>query len=130
MMTDPIADMLTRLRNAAMAHHDRTELPASKLKVHVAKILKQEGFIDDYSSDNGSPSKLTLFLKYGRDRRPAFAGIRRASRPGRRYYVGYHDIPTVQNGMGVAILSTSHGLMTDREARTQKLGGEVLCEVW
>ncbi len=130
MMTDPVADMLTRLRNAALAHHDRTAIPASKLKVHLAGILKQEGFIDDFRVEEGPPNTLTLFLKYGRDRRPAFAGIRRASRPGRRYYVGHREIPKVQNGMGVAILSTSHGVMTDRDARHQRLGGEVLCEVW
>lgn len=130
MMTDPVADMLTRLRNAALAHHDRAVIPASKLKVHLAEILKKEGFIDDFRVEEGPARLLTLFLKYGRDRRPAFAGIRRASRPGRRYYVGHHDIPKVQNGMGVAILSTSHGVMTDRDARHQRLGGEVLCEVW
>ena len=130
MMTDPIADMLTRIRNAAQAHHERTVLPSSKLKVQLAGILKQEGFIDDYSVENGIPNTLTIVLKYSRDRRSAFVGMRRASRPGRRFYVGHRDIPRVQNGMGVAILSTSAGVMTDRDARDKRVGGEVLCEVW
>jgi small subunit ribosomal protein S8 len=132
MMTDPIADMLTRIRNAAQAQHEHTALPSSKLKVQVAEILKQEGFIDDYRVEdgNGAQSSLTIFLKYGRDRQSAFVGMRRASRPGRRFYVGHRDIPRVQNGMGVAILSTSAGVMTDRDARDKRVGGEVLCEVW
>ncbi len=130
MMTDPIADMLTRLRNAAKANHAETTLPASKLKTALAEILKQEGFIDDFRLEDGMPQSLTIRLKYGRDRRPAFLGIRRASRPGRRFYVGHRDIPRVQNGMGVAILSTSVGIMTDRDARHKRVGGEVLCEVW
>ena len=115
MMTDPIADMLTRIRNAAQAQHEHTVLPSSKLKAHIAEILKQEGFIDDFRVDAGVQNSLTIFLKYSRDRQSAFVGMRRASRPGRRFYVGHHDIPRVQNGMGVAILSTSAGLMTDRE---------------
>ena len=130
MMTDPIADMLTRLRNAALAHQDRTTIPASKLKVHLAEILKKEGFIDDFRIEDGTSKRITVFLKYGRDRACAFAGIRRSSRPGRRYYVGHHDIPKIQNGLGVAILSTSRGVMTDRDARDKRVGGEVLCEVW
>lgn len=130
MMTDPIADMLTRIRNAAQAQHERTVLPSSKLKVQVAEILKQEGFIDDYSVEEGVPNTLTIILKYSRDRQSAFVGMRRASRPGRRFYVGHRDIPRVQNGMGVAILSTSAGVMTDRDARDKRVGGEVLCEVW
>jgi len=130
MMTDPIADMLTRIRNAAQAQHEHTVLPSSNLKVQVAEILKQEGFIDDYRVDDGVQKSLTIFLKYGRDRQSAFVGMRRASRPGRRFYVGHHDIPRVQNGMGVAILSTSVGIMTGRDARNKRVGGEVLCEVW
>ncbi|MGB9339781.1 MAG: 30S ribosomal protein S8 [Polyangiales bacterium] len=130
MMTDPIADMLTRIRNAAQAQHDHTVLPSSNLKVQLAEILKQEGFIDDYRVDDGVQKSLTIFLKYGRDRQSAFVGMRRASRPGRRFYVGHHDIPRVQNGMGVAILSTSVGIMTGRAARDKRVGGEVLCEVW
>ena len=130
-MTDPIADMLTRLRNAAQAHHAETSIPSSKLKAQVAEILKQEGFIDDFSVEDGGPQKnLTIQLKYRGDRRCAFLGLKRASRPGRRFYVGHKDIPRVQNGMGVAILSTSVGIMTDRDARDKRVGGEVLCEVW
>lgn len=130
MMTDPIADMLTRIRNAAQARHERTIIPSSNLKQQLAEILKREGFIDDYRVEDGVQKKLTIVLKYGRDRQSAFVGIRRASRPGRRFYVGHKDIPRVQNGMGVAILSTSAGIMTDRDARDKRVGGEVLCEVW
>ncbi|MGB5810188.1 MAG: 30S ribosomal protein S8 [Polyangiales bacterium] len=130
MMTDPIADMLTRIRNAAQAQHQETIIPSSNLKAQVAEILKQEGFIDDYSVAEGVQRQLTIVLKYGRDRQSAFVGMRRSSRPGRRFYVGHKDIPRVQNGMGVAILSTSAGIMTDRDARDKRVGGEVLCEVW
>ncbi len=130
MMTDPIADMLTRIRNAAEAQHSETVIPASTLKERLAAILKQEGFIDDYRVEDGLPKKLTISLKYGRDRQSAFVGMKRASRPGRRFYVGHGEIPRVQNGMGVAILSTSAGIMTDRDARDKRVGGEVLCEVW
>ena len=130
MMTDPIADMLTRIRNAAQAQHEHTVLPSSNLKAELAEILKQEGFIDDYRVEDGVQRSLTIFLKYGRDRQSAFVGMRRASRPGRRFYVGHRDIPRVQNGMGVASLSTSAGIMTDRDARDKRVGGEVLCEVW
>jgi len=130
MMTDPIADMLTRIRNAAQAQHEQTVLPSSKLKERLVEILKQEGFIEDYRVEDGVQKTLTIFLKYGRDRQSAFVGMRRSSRPGRRFYVGHRDIPRVQNGMGVAILSTSVGVMTDRDARDKRVGGEVLCEVW
>lgn len=130
MMTDPIADMLTRIRNAAQAQHEQTIIPSSNLKQQLAEILKREGFIDDYRVEDGVQKKLTIVLKYGRDRQSAFIGIRRASRPGRRFYVGHKDIPRVQNGMGVVILSTSAGIMTDRDARDKRVGGEVLCEVW
>ena len=131
MMTDPIADMLTRIRNAALARHDRTEVPASRLKAAVAEILKSEGFIADVRPSEGDgPKKLTIVLKYGRDRGSAIDGVRRVSRPGRRVYVRHDRIPRVFSGLGISILSTSHGLMSDREARRQKLGGELLCEVW
>jgi small subunit ribosomal protein S8 len=130
MNTDPVSDMLTRIRNAALARLDRTEMPASTLKERMAELLKNEGYISDFRVDAELPRKLTVFLKYGRDRQSAIAGIRRASRPGRRLYVRHTDIPTVHNGLGVAILSTSRGVMTDKEARRQKVGGEVLCEVW
>ena len=131
MMTDPIADMITRIRNAGLARHDRTELPASRLKEEVAKILKLEGFIADVRRSEGEGTeKLTIVLKYGRDRQSAIDGIRRVSRPGRRVYVRHDRIPRVLSGMGVAILSTSRGVMSDKEARRQKVGGELLCEVW
>jgi small subunit ribosomal protein S8 len=134
MMTDPIADLLSRIRNASLARHDRTEVPASKLKHEVAKILKQEGFIADVRQAEDAAtaisSKLTIVLKYGRDRTAAIDGIRRVSRPGRRVYVRHDRIPRVYSGLGISILSTSRGLMSDREARRQKVGGELLCEVW
>ncbi len=131
MMTDPIADMLTRIRNAGLARHDRTEVPRSRLKEAVAKILKSEGFIADVrpSEGEGEP-KLTIVLKYGRDRQSAIDGVRRVSRPGRRVYVRHDRIPRVFSGLGISILSTSRGLMSDREARRQKVGGELICEVW
>lgn len=130
MMTDPIADMLTRIRNAALARHDRTEIPASKLKKAVADILKSEGYIADVRPSEGNTEKLTIVLKYGRDRSSAIDGVRRVSRPGRRVYVKHDRIPRVLSGLGISILSTSHGLMSDRDARKHKLGGELLCEVW
>jgi small subunit ribosomal protein S8 len=135
MMTDPIADMLSRIRNASLARHDRTEMPASRLKAAVAQILKAEGFIADVrqaeaEDSNGQQPKLTIVLKYGRDRTSAIDGIRRVSRPGRRVYVRHDRIPRVFSGLGISILSTSRGLMSDKEARRQKVGGELLCEVW
>ncbi len=133
MLTDPIADMLTRIRNAALARHDRIELPKSKLKFAVAKILKDEGYIADVQDavQEAEPDKrITIVLKYGRDRQSAIDGIRRVSRPGRRVYVRHDRIPRVLSGLGISILSTSRGLLSDREARRLKLGGELLCEVW
>ncbi len=130
MMTDPIADMLTRIRNAALARHDRTEVPASKMKQAVAEILKSEGYIADVRPSEGNTAKLTIVLKYGRDRSSAIDGVRRVSRPGRRVYVKHDRIPRVLSGLGISILSTSHGLMSDRDARRNKLGGELICEVW
>ncbi len=135
MMTDPIADMLTRIRNAGLARHDRTEVPASHLKEALAHILKSEGFIADVrpseSAGSGDGTKqLTIVLKYGRDRQSAIDGVRRVSRPGRRVYVRHDRIPRVLSGLGISILSTSRGLMSDREARRQKIGGELICEVW
>ena len=129
MMTDPVSDMLTRIRNAALARHERTLIPASQLKKHIAEILKSEGFIADVRQEE-DPRSLTIVLKYGRDRTSAIDGIRRISRPGRRVYVRHDHIPRVLSGMGVAILSTSRGVMSDKEARRQKVGGELLCEVW
>jgi small subunit ribosomal protein S8 len=131
MMTDPIADMLTRIRNAALARHERAEMPHSNLKEHLAGVLKGEGFIDDVRVSEGEgPKTLTLVLRYGRDRQSAIDGVRRVSAPGRRVYVRHDRIPRVRSGMGVSILSTSRGVMTDKEARRQRVGGELLCEIW
>jgi small subunit ribosomal protein S8 len=135
MTTDPISDMLARIRNASMARHASTCMPASKMKKAIAEILKTEGFIADVreESPDGAAVKhpqIRVVLKYNRDKDSAFAGMRRVSRPGRRVYVGHENIPRVLSGLGVSILSTSHGLMTDREARRRKVGGELLCEVW
>lgn len=130
MMTDPISDMLARIRNATLARQDRTEIPLSSIKVRIADILKAEGYVSDYRVDESGFGKIIVFLKYGRDRESAIAGMRRYSRPGRRVYVGYREIPRVHNGLGVAIMSTSRGVMTDKTAREQKVGGEILCEVW
>jgi small subunit ribosomal protein S8 len=131
MMTDPIADMLTRIRNAALARHDRTEMPYSRLKEHVARVLKSEGFLDDVRVSDGEGHKqLTVVLRYGRDKQSALDGVRRVSTPGRRVYVRHDRIPRVLSGMGVSILSTSQGVMTDKDARKQRVGGELICEVW
>jgi small subunit ribosomal protein S8 len=131
MMTDPIADMLTRIRNASLSRHDRAEMPHSKLKEHVATVLKAEGYLDDVRTSEGEgPKTLTLVLRYGRDRQSAIDGVRRVSTPGRRVYIRHDHIPRVCSGMGISILSTSRGVMTDREARKQRVGGELLCEVW
>lgn len=134
MVTDPIADMLARIRNAAGAHHDSTRMPASKIKLAIGEILKREGFIADVRTDDGDGSAqakaIVVSLKYTGERAAAFQGIRRVSRPGRRVYVSHDDIPRVLSGLGVSILSTSRGLMTDKEARKNRVGGEILCEVW
>ena len=137
-MTDPIADMLTRIRNAVHARHARVELPASKLKIEIAKILQDEGYIQGFKlieepaeRPTKSPRQvLRLFLKYGHGGERVISGIERVSRPGRRVYVGREEIPRVRRGLGIAVLSTSKGILSDREAREQKLGGELLCEVW
>lgn len=130
MMTDPIADMLARIRNASLARHERTEIPLSKLKVRLAEILRDEGYVLSFTTDEGART-ISVALKYhGRDRDSAIVGIRRKSRPGRRVYIGVEEIPKVHNGTGIAILSTSHGIMTDRAAREKRVGGELLCEVW
>jgi small subunit ribosomal protein S8 len=133
MMTDPIADMLARIRNAALARHDVARIPSSKIKKGIAELLQREGFISAVSEEEWGPTKkkvITLVLKYGGNKRAAFMGMRRVSKPGRRVYVGYGEIPRVLNGLGLSIISTSQGLMTDKEARTKKVGGELLCEVW
>jgi small subunit ribosomal protein S8 len=136
-MTDPIADMLTRLRNANSAYHDTVAMPYSKIKAHIAGILKQEGYIADFaveeaSSADGSPvgKSLVLTLKYGPSRERSIAGLRRVSKPGLRVYAKASNMPRVLNGLGVAIISTSHGLLTDRSATKEGVGGEVLAYVW
>ena len=130
-MTDPIADMLTRIRNGQMARLDRVDIPSAKMKVAIARILKDEGYIKNFKvlKDN-KQGILRVFLKYGSDNTPVMKGIKRQSKPGRRTYVGSDGIPPVLYGLGVAILSTSQGLMTDREARRQNVGGELICSVW
>src|SRR5262245_24128036 len=133
MLTDPIADMLTRIRNANTAMHDEVVMPASKQKVALAHILKQEGYIADFStapSTKGPGDVLTVSLKYTPERHRTITGLRRVSKPGLRVYRKASDVPRVLGGLGVAVVSTSHGLMTDREARQRKVGGEILCYVW
>jgi len=133
MMTDPIADMLTRLRNANLAFHDDVAMPSSKLKESLAGILQQEGYITgfDVSDDSTRPGrKLTITLKYTPDRKRTISGLRRISKPGLRVYSKATDVPRVLGGMGISILSTNQGLMTDREARQRRVGGEILCQVW
>ena len=130
-MTDPVADMLTRLRNANSAHHDTVSLPSSKLKTHIAEILKQEGYISSWEvSDARVGQTLTLTLKYGPNRERSIAGIKRVSKPGLRVYAKSDELPRVLGGLGVAIISTSQGLLTDRQARKRSVGGEVLAFVW
>ena len=132
-MTDPIADMLTRIRNANTAMFDTVSMPSSKLKVNLAKVLMKEGYIADYRVETveGKPgTTLTITLKYSVDRKKTIIGIKRVSKPGLRIYTKADQMPKVLGGVGVAVVSTSHGLMTDREARKAKLGGEVLCYVW
>ena len=130
-MTDPVADMLTRLRNANSAHHDSVSLPSSKLKTHIAEILKREGYIGSWEvSDARVGQTLTMTLKYGPNRERSIAGIKRVSKPGLRVYARSTEIPPVLGGLGVAILSTSSGLLTDRQAESKGVGGEVLAYVW
>ncbi len=133
MLTDPVSDLLARIRNAALARHEFTNVPHSKLKAGIAQLLKREGYIADVRTEQiGSQPRETLIivLKYTKERNAAFRGIKRVSKPGRRVYVRYSEIPRVLSGLGVSILSTSHGLMTDGDARSKKVGGELLCEVW
>ena len=132
-MTDPIADMLTRLRNANTAMHDDVSMPSSKVKEALAGLLKKEGYIDDFSvADNTDrPGRtLTVIMKYSPERARIISGIKRVSKPGLRVYTKSDNIPRVLGGLGVAVVSTSQGLMTDREARKRKVGGEILCYVW
>jgi small subunit ribosomal protein S8 len=132
-MTDPIADMLTRIRNGNVAYHDEITMPSSKLKESLAQILEREGYIEGYevAPATGRPGEtLTVKMKYSPERARTISGIQRVSKPGLRVYRGADKLPRVLGGLGVAVLSTSHGLMTDREARKRHVGGEVLCYVW
>ena len=133
-MTDPIADMLTRIRNALMAGHSYTVVPSSKMKLSIAGILKDEGFIENYDVTGDRPQPMIrMWLKYAgdrKDRRPVITELKRVSKPGRRVYTGKKDIPWVLSGMGIAVLSTSRGIMTGKKARRLGIGGEVLCHIW
>ena len=132
-MTDPIADMLTRVRNANTAMHDEVQMPASKKKEALAELLKKEGYIEDYAvTTNGDRpgSTLTVTMKYSPERARTISGLKRVSKPGLRVYKPAKEVPRVLGGLGVAVVSTSQGLMTDREARKRRVGGEVLCYVW
>jgi small subunit ribosomal protein S8 len=131
MYTDPIADMLTRIRNANQALHPQVTMPSSKLKVELAKMLSTEGYVDGYKVEDATVGKeLTVTLRYLNDRDRVLKGIRRISSPGNRIYKNASQVERVRGGIGVSIISTSDGLMTDREARRRKVGGEILCEVW
>ena len=137
-MTDPIADMITRIRNAVVAKHTRVDLPASKLKAEIARILQDEGYIQGFRMVEAAAEKtgqqprpmIRLFLKYGPHGERVISGLERISRPGRRVYLGVEDVPTVLGGLGTSILTTSRGVMTGRAARKAGVGGEVLCNVW
>lgn len=130
-MTDPVADLLTRVRNAQRAGHESVAVPASKLKQRIAEVLASEGYINGVTrEEDGRQGILHLALKYAPDGKPAITELKRASKPGRRWYVGAREIPRVKNGLGIAILSTSRGVLADSDARRQKAGGEILCTVW
>lgn len=130
-VTDFVGDFLTVIRNASSAHKDKVTLPASKLTVKIAELLKTEGFVDNVKPFTENKKQyVRVHLKYVQGKRPALQGLRRLSKPGRRRYVGSEEIPRVQGGLGVAIISTSKGILTDREARKSKLGGELLCSAW
>jgi len=130
-VSDPIADLLTRIRNANTANHDRVEVPGSKLKRAIVEILKEEGYIRDYEwVDNGHQGIIRIYLKYGPNKTKVISGLRRISRPGLRVYAKRDQVPRVLGGLGIAILSTSKGVMTDKKARQEGLGGEVLCYIW
>lgn len=131
MMTDPIADMLTRIRNALRAKHDRVTIPASKTKREIARILREEGYVSDVTVDETGPQgAIEIGLKYVGDRETVITDLARVSTPGRRIYCDKEHLPTVLNGLGIAIISTSRGLLSDRQCREQGVGGEILCKVW
>lgn len=129
-MTDPIADMLTRIRNAIQARHEVVAIPASKIKIEIAKILKKEGFIIDYKVSDEVKKTITVTLKYGPNREKVISGLKRISKPGLRVYADVDSIPRVLNGLGIAILSTPEGVITDKVARAKHVGGEVIAYVW
>ena len=130
-LSDPISDMLTRIRNANMAEHKQVQIPHSKMKTEIARLLKEEGYIKDFTRENvEGKATLVLFLKYMEDQKPVIQGLRRVSRPSRRHYVGAEDVPRVLGGIGTAFLSTSTGILTDNDARKAHVGGEVLCYIW
>lgn len=130
-LTDPIADYLTRIRNANMVRHDSLDVPASKVKAAITDILKREGFIRDYEViEDDKQGVIRIFLKYGKDNERVITGLKRISKPGLRSYVKANDVPKVLNGLGIAIISTSNGIVTDKEARQQNAGGEVLAYIW
>ena len=130
-MTDPIADFLTRIRSANMVMHEKVEIPASKTKIALAEILKNEGFIKDYEQiEDGKQGIIRVYLKYGSNREKVISGLKRISKPGLKVYCKKHEIPKVLGGLGIAVISTSKGIMTDKEARKLGLGGEVICYVW
>ncbi len=130
-MTDPIADMLTRIRNANMVGHERVELPASRVKAEIARILTEEGYIRNYRFiEDGKQGVLRIYLKYGDNQEKVISGLRRISKPGHRVYVGVADLPRVHGNMGIAILSTSQGVQTASQCQVAKIGGEVLCYIW
>ena len=131
-MTDPIADMLTRIRNGIHAGHESVTIPASKMKIEIARILKQEGYINDYevTGETAKEKTIAIELKYGPDKQKVISGLKRISKPGLRVYAKGDNVPRVLNGLGIAIISTSKGLMTDRDARKAHLGGEVVAYVW
>lgn len=129
-MTDPIADMLTRIRNALQQKHESVSMPASKEKKAIAQILKDEGFITDFTVEGDVKKTLTITLKYAEDNKKVISGLRRISKPGLRVYAKVDELPRVLNGLGIAIISTSNGMMTDRDAKKNHLGGEVIAYVW
>ncbi len=131
MLTDPIADMLTRIRNSILVKNEKVDIPASRIKVEIAKILKEEGFIKSYKIlKDKKQGVIRLSPKYGPDGKPVFSGLKRISTPGRRVYIGKDEIPKVMGGVGIAIITTSKGILTDKECRKEGVGGEVLCYIW
>lgn len=130
MMTDPIADMLTRIRNALRARHESVSIPGSRSKREIARILREEGFVLDFTVNDGTPATIDVQLRYVDGGTPVISDLQRVSKPGCRVYCGKQDLPLILNGLGIAIVSTSRGLLTDRQCREQGVGGEVLCKVW